>query len=699
MIAQIRCEWRALLAALGVSLLLLTCLEVRFPYYFLQDDGLEYFLPSYIQNWRSFAAGHFPLYNFHTFGGIPHFSMGQPASLYVPQYLALVLSRIMFGNFFAAIDILAAFHVCVAIIGTYLLLRRWEVEPSAAVFGGMTSLSAFCLIVGRMWPPAIMLCAWFPWMLLAAQRFVDQPSIERAGLLLAVRMALFYGGYPQFFILAMIFELQFILIRVCFAKDGRGRALWLYLATLIPALLLACPLLLPMAAEVGRSQNRAASLPYDQFIKVFLQPAAWFYGQVLAGLPLGPNQDGWSGALLYVSHIGYVTSILSIGGAAILLKKRHRMHPVVLPCVICSVIALLWAWNVLGPGIYHIPLFNRFRWPFKLVFFSGFFQCMLASVVLNGCRRRWLYGSMAAFICGWIWVFCILPNHAWRVRDHHPPLPAVWTSLLEDGRYVVLSKDLVDDNAEAFVGFNYSEMWGLDNLLGYEPLVAARGAPGGFGKVFLDEHSGAFSGAFNSEVLARFDTWSVKHILVSPDSEAASRVLQTAGWQSVAVKGGWRLWTNPKSLPRVRWKDQASNVDEGLAWSAGANSIDITLQNWPGTQLTLAYTANPGLVSCIDTMCSEIRHSSDGLVHVEVPRGARHVKLVYRNHLFVEGVWLALATGLTLVLMALRLGCKGPVPAKALNRKGARPRRHNLCKLQRILVFYHPTGRTRSIYQ
>ncbi len=651
MIALIRSEWRGLIATLGVCFVLVASLELRHPYYFLQDDGLEYFLPSYIQNLRSMSSGHFPLYNFHTFGGIPHLSMGQPASLYVPPYLALLLSRSIFGHFFAAIDILAVFHLMVAIVGSYLLLRYWGVGASAAVFGGMTSLSGFCLLVGRMWPPALMLCAWFPWMLLAAERYVHRPSVERAGLLIAVRLALFYGGYPQFFILAMVFEHVFILVRVLAGNKDRRKTLLLYLAALVPTLLLACPLLLPMAAEVHRSQSRATALPYTQFSSLLLPPVMWLYGQIFAGLPLTPSPSEWEGALLYVSHIGYVTSFLSIGAVFLLMKRQHRLHMVVLPCIICCLLALFWAWNFLGPAIYHLPLLNRFRWPFKLVYFSGFFQCVLAATFLDRCRGRWHALAIVAFALGWLGVYCMLPSHAWRVRDHQPPLATAWKSLLEDGRYVVLSRNLVGDKSEEFVGFNYSEMWGLDNLLGYEPLIATRGAPGGFGDVVLDYHSGAYSGMLDSKALNRFTIWSVKHILVSPDSQAASQLLQLTGWQVIAENKGWKLWGSPKALPRVRWDNQLSGVDEGITWSVEPNAIDITLEDWPGRSLTLAYTDNPGLSGCLDTKCTEVSHSEDGLVHIEVPRGTHHVRLVYRNRLFTWGAWIAITTALALFVM------------------------------------------------
>src|SRR5690348_8278659 len=101
---------RMFVATLGVALLLLLSLEFRSPYYFLQDDGLEYCLPASIHNLRALATGHLALYDFHVFAGIPHASMGQTAVFYVPQYIAMFLSKLIWGHAFAAIDLLAIMH-------------------------------------------------------------------------------------------------------------------------------------------------------------------------------------------------------------------------------------------------------------------------------------------------------------------------------------------------------------------------------------------------------------------------------------------------------------------------------------------------------------------------------------------------------------------------------------------------------------
>jgi hypothetical protein len=670
MIAAIRREWRGQATTTAVCLFLIGLLELRLPYYFLQDDGLEYFLPSYVHNWRSLLSGNFPLYNFHTFGGVPHFSMGQPATLYVPQYGALLASRMLFGHFFAAIDILAIFHLLVAALGTYLLLRHWKLGQPAAAFGGITALSGFCLLVGRMWPPAVMLCAWFPCMLLAAERFRDRPSAGRASMLVAARLALFYGGYPQFFVLAILFEHLFVLLRGAMRREMDGKRLLSYFATAIPTLLLACPLLLPMMVEVKRSAMRAQPLPYEHFASLSVAPLQWVYGQFFAGVPLPGSTGGWLGTLLYISHIGYVPAAFSLC-ALILLRKDARTRALLIPCLVCCLLALLWAWNAIGPWIYHVPIFNRFRWPFKLVFFSGLFQCVMAAVFLDRCRRGTQYAAIAAFSAGWLWVYLLLPNHAWRIHEHTLPLSSAWRSELSAGRYVVIDPHPIDSGGEDLLEFNYAELWGLENLLGYEPLIDAASTTARFGAA-ADEHMGAYFGVPDAQAIEKFHQWSVRFVVVSPGSQQASDLLQQAGWSNVAARNGWRLWEDPRALPRVRFDGKPLRAGPGLTWKEGVNSLGVSLRGAEGGRLTFAYSFRPGLESCIDGRCSAVSRSAGDLIQVDVPPGASHVELVYRNALFVAGSRIA-ATTVALLSLAGFVALRRRLPARRARTPESRP--------------------------
>ena len=469
------------------------------------------------------------------------------------------------------------------------------------------------------------------------------------------RLGLLYGGQPQFFVLAMIFEHLFALCYSLAARHPEWR--WRcakYLALDVPTALLGLPFLLPVWAEVGRSLERSNVLPYNEFSSFAMRPVIWFFGQfvVFIQLHFPPNTIGCS--VPYLSHIGYVVSLLPLG-AGVLWKKRPGSRPWIVAAGVCFFIALLWCWNILGPLIFHLPVLNRFRWPFKLVYFAGFFQCVLAALVLSLFSKRWQRIAIGAFVVNWVVVFCVLPNHAWRIREYHPPLKSPWQERLKDGRYFILSEGAVFSVSKQFLELNFAELWGLDNLLGYEPLLSHLGMQVGLGKSprESDLHSGSYDGPVNKPLLDHLKKWSVKYVLVGPGKADESGKLADAGFQKRKTKQGWALWEDPHALPRVRWSDAGgeSGPAAGIDWAEHVNSIDVSLSQWSGRELVFAFAANPGLETCIGKQCKAVGDSPDGLIRMDVPPGTRQVRLVYHNALLSLGIGIALVTLMGFVLL------------------------------------------------
>lgn len=648
-----------LAVTLAVALFLLFLLEFRSPYYFLQHDGLDYFLPMYFHNWRSLLSGRLPFYDFHIFAGVPHLAMGQTAVFYVPQYLAFCLSELIWGHPFAAIDLLAFIHALIAVAGGYVLLRYLGATYLAASFGALSTFSGFFIWAGRMWPNALMLCAWFPWMVWASLRYLKKPSVGRAGWLMFLRLGLLYAGNPQFFVLAMIFEHLFAVgYSLAIHQQGwRARCLG-YLALDVPTALLGLPFLLPVWMEAGRSLQRSGRLSYTEFSALSMPPVFWIFGQLFVFLRLQlPKHLVIARSIPYLSYIGYLPALLPLG-AGVLWNKRPRMRPWLIACAVCFAIALLWSWNVLGPLIYHLPVLNRFRWPFKLIYFAGFFQCVVAALVLTLFSKRWQRIAVVIFILNWIVIFCFLPNHAWDVRNNQLPLRSPWQETLKDGRYLVISRSPVFSFLRERAERNYAVLWGEDNLLGFEPLVPRLNATLLLGRTLgeWEVFGGNYMGSADHSFLAHLKKWSVKYVLAGPTRASVSGKLTGAGYQAETVKQGWTLWKDPKALPRVRWGDVGAGtaLGAGIRWVEHVNSIDVYLSQWPGRELVFAFAANHGLETCVAGQCSPVAHSADGLIRVDVPLGTRHVRLVYHNALFLPSVIIALITLLIFGLLLFR---------------------------------------------
>jgi len=638
-----------LLATLATSALLLVLLEFRSPFYFLQDDSVEYYLPLYYHDWRSLLHGHLAFYNFHIYAGIPHASLGQAAVFYLPQYIAMFFSEVIWGHPFATVDIMAFMHGLIAVAGVYVLLRCLGTSSSVAAFGALTAFSGFFVWVGRMWPIALMLCAWFPWMVWASLRYLEKPSAARAGWLMFFRLGLLYGGNPQFFVLAMIFEHLFALGHSAAIRKRGWRLRCLgYLALDVPTALLGLPFLLPMWVQVGQSLERSKPLSYAEFSSLRISPVFWLMGQLFVFIKIHlPKDIIIARSIPYLSYIGYLPAVLPLG-AGVLWKKRPGCRPWLIACGVCFVIALLWCWNVLGPLIYHLPVLNRFRWPFKLIYFAGFFQCLAAALVLTLFNRRWQRVAIAVFLLNWIVVFCFLPNHAWRTRKYDVPIRSPWAECVKDGRYLVISRSPVTFVSNEYLERNFSDYWGTDNLLGYEPLVPRVNATVLLGRpmTYLERFAGSYGGVVDQPLLTHLKTWSVKYVLLGPTRAFNSGKLAAAGFQKQAEKQGWTLWKDPNALPRVRWSNASgsSSPSAGIRWVEHVNSIDVYLSQWPGQQLIFAFAADHGLETCLSGHCSPVSNSSDGLIRVNVPPGTRHVRLVYHNAFFLPSAIIALMT-------------------------------------------------------
>ncbi len=524
---------RVLVLTLAVASFLLLLLEFRWPYYFLQDDGRQYFLPAYFHNWRSLLSGHLPLYDFHVFGGLPHASMGQPAVFYIPQYVAMFLSESIWGHPFAVVDIMAFMHGLLAVAGGYLLLRYLGASETAAAFGGLAAFTGFFVWAGRSWPFIPMLCAWFPWMVWASLRYLERPSVGRAGWLMFFRLGLLFGGYAQYFILGMIFEHLFTLSYSIVIRHPNWLARYLkYVVLDVPTALLGLPQMLPVWAEVRRSLQRSGPLSYFEFSYMSMPPIFWFFGQLFVFIQIKvPKQVTIPRSIPYLSYIGYLSSLLPLG-AGVLWKKRPGTRPWLIACGACFVIALLWCCNVLGPLIYHVPVLNRLRWPFKLIYFAGFFQCLLAALVLTLFSRKWQRLAIAGFIVNWIVVFCLLPNHAWRIRNYPVPLESPWRQSLKDGRYFVISRSPLPNVSGQLVEFDFAELWGLDNLLGYEPLMSRYDSQISLVSKESEIYCGSYSRSVDQRLLDHLKKWGVKYVLVGPTRAYNSGKLAAAGFEA-----------------------------------------------------------------------------------------------------------------------------------------------------------------------
>ena len=99
-------------------------IELIHPYYFLMDDNQNYYLYVYTHSYKALIQGEISLFNFHQFLGVPFFAAGQTGTLNPVIIISLFLSRLFFGEYYAAMDIMAYLLLSITAIGMFLIIKK-----------------------------------------------------------------------------------------------------------------------------------------------------------------------------------------------------------------------------------------------------------------------------------------------------------------------------------------------------------------------------------------------------------------------------------------------------------------------------------------------------------------------------------------------------------------------------------------------
>ena len=634
-----RSDARLAAGASAVVALALAALDAVRPYYFLQDDNRDDFLPLFVHNLRALRQGSLALFNFHQFLGIPHLAAGQTGVLYPPIYAALALSRILFGHFFAAIDLLVVGQLAAGAAGAFLLARRLGATEDASFFAAVSwGLCPSAVLVAVFWvklAPAAML---LPWLILFSLRALERGKPRDLAVLVALRALLFFAGHPEYFVYCVLFESVFALTA---GERGAPRA-WLLSFPLTA--LLASPLLLPMLYEVRWSAGRAGPLSYRMFSNDDARPGAW-----LAGL-VWPLARGASRFVGPGAHLGWCGAALAALGAAPAFSSRAPRWTRV--ALALAAVSLVWAFGVLDRPLYLLPLFNRFRFHFKLVFFAQFALILLSA---RGFSRWKPAARLARLACALqaanLFLVAALTSPGGLIVDSaRPPLAEPLAPLLRGARIASLGRRPAAPARYApGLGFNYATLWGLDHFAGYDPLVPA----GNFAEAYgVNEDA-----LLDEEVLApgfaeRLRRWGVRWLVVGADDlPRYADVLRRAGARALTSDAERAVYELPGARP-MAYRREAPG--EALPVAFGVNSARVAVDAPASGLIVLNVFRQAGFSAAIDARPAPIESTPERQLAVRVPAGRHEVVFSFEEPAFLLGLSLAAAACLSFALWALR---------------------------------------------
>ena len=272
---------------------------------FSHGDFVEQHYPFRVFVARELRAGHLPLWDAHTFSGYPAIAESLHATFY-----PLGLWQILFPDNlpFLALEIEALFHLGLAGIFTYLLVRQLTSRSDAGLLAGAAfSLSGFLTSYPLLQLTILEAALWLPAALWLLELALQRRSLRLAALAGVALGCSLLAGHPQTSLYIALVVGGYALMRVVACREGRQFVLVAALLTGGVALGLSAAQWLPSIQLAALSPR--AQLPYEQLSGGFGPSALW-------GL-LRPNAGEWSPLYVGIVPLSLALVGLSVGRAEV----------------------------------------------------------------------------------------------------------------------------------------------------------------------------------------------------------------------------------------------------------------------------------------------------------------------------------------------------------------------------------------------
>lgn len=689
-----------------LTLLTISAIELSHPYFFLQDDNRVLYLPFYVHNFKALLSGEFPLFNFHQFLGTP--VTIQYAALYPINYISVGLSKLLFGDYFSAMEFIAAFHLLIATVGFFKLMRYFRLEEASCFFGAIAwTFCGFVITVGDSWIQTIGFAAYLPWILLFSIKLSRSFDIKIFCILVILKVLDMLLGYPQLFIYTMTFEfltaiLFFVLNRLPYSGSDKTsgaivetadpplsplKFITIYIANYAAVFIITLPLVLQTMQQTNISAGRSQLLTWSEYSAFSYNLVYWLTGLVA---PFKSADIVTQFELQNISHIGYLTFIflvVTLISMILVMSGRYfrdshynvkgncseRNTAYCLVFILLAIFSLLWAGDILVTKLfYHLPVYNRLRYPFKIAFFASFYLVMVSTfgfdIFYNYIRHLKklsqrnvtliVSGVLVLHVANFMVLYAALPQNMFSRHYDQVPFDEPLRQTLQGGRIVSASLDDVFDGEKIVpgfsapvLGFNYATLWGVYHFGGYDPMVSEKTRSAALGivnnPVFNLPPDEPFT--IPQATFEYFRKWGVKWYSVSRkiplNDDSRFKLIASDNYRNVLM--------DPLAKPLVYWQNE--NNDENLiSYRFTTNSVEIDCSSSGGGSLIINVLYHPFFSAVADGVPLLITENSDNQMMLNIPKGTHKVTVRYSDSRFIYGSAISLAFLLLSLTFLLR---------------------------------------------
>lgn len=669
------------IASCLLTVLIYTVIEIRYPFFFSTDDNADWYTSEYVHVIRTLLSGKFPMYSFTQFCGQRTFANGQSGTLNLVMYVAAFLSKLIFGDYHALIEILTLLTMLLGSIGAYFLLERLGACQAAAIAGAVVwNINTYNTWVGSSWILVIMTTGILPFIIYGSIRLCEKPSLGNYLWAIIPKAVLYFIGHPQFFLYAAIFDCLFVGMYALLCSDSHHfrnffKTVGRYAVVYVCVLILILPQLIPQYQMMGMTKH-ASALTYQDFTAEC--------NSIMVGM-FWPFYSGEGKVITIDPFTGYPLLITGFAGALLpmllitserknILKHKKLLLTMLatLPGIIISFLAV-YSDSFLHL-LYKIPVINRFHFLHRNIIYLTSL-CIIFSVM--SCTFFWRYISgnrkkknkkqakNKARVLGSIFVILEVINMALvftlQPQLHRGPMYKAeegydeeYAARFKEGRYVSIGYWL-DSDAEFLIKhdlahslrYNLASYYGLNNVSGY------------YG-VYTNDAVGTNLKFFENIVRITGDLWypypefikemrsqSVNWYILNPDSRNYfAKLLENAGMQKVYEDEYGIVYFDPECEPPA-FDEQGKKVD---LEQGDVNYLKLnTDSDFAGGIITLNYSYDSNFKCFIDgNETPLIDDNANWQMKLDCPAGSHDIEIRYVDTTFntcciITGSFIALS--------------------------------------------------------